>query len=132
MVPPSGPTVDTKRGIDREPFIRDRFEDGLSREGIPFRHCDDLQKLIESAPHPEYPWLCASLDGIYEIDGQIWIVDFKAPSESVLEEYRRTRDFGDYTWQLHHYRKAAEGRSEERRVGTECVSTCRSRWSPYH
>src|SRR3546814_13653624 len=25
-----------------------------------------------------------------------------------------------------------EMRSEERRVGKECVSTCRSRWSPYH
>src|SRR3546814_13886760 len=24
------------------------------------------------------------------------------------------------------------GRSEERRVGKECVSTCRSRWLPYH
>src|SRR3546814_17054272 len=23
-------------------------------------------------------------------------------------------------------------RSEERRVGQECVSTCRSRWAPYH
>src|SRR3546814_4651859 len=32
-------------------------------------------------------------------------------------------------------RKSAEmfySRSEERRVGKECVSTCRSRWSPYH
>src|SRR3546814_13149681 len=27
---------------------------------------------------------------------------------------------------------AHELRSEERRVGKECVSTCRSRWSPYH
>src|SRR3546814_14808648 len=27
---------------------------------------------------------------------------------------------------------AAAYRSEERRVGKECVSTCRSRWSPYH
>src|SRR3546814_2327411 len=26
----------------------------------------------------------------------------------------------------------SENRSEERRVGKECVSTCRSRWSPYH
>src|SRR3546814_17006888 len=26
----------------------------------------------------------------------------------------------------------AHDRSEERRVGKECVSTCRSRWSPYH
>src|SRR3546814_19049672 len=27
---------------------------------------------------------------------------------------------------------AVSMRSEERRVGKECVSTCRSRWSPYH
>src|SRR3546814_18901214 len=27
---------------------------------------------------------------------------------------------------------AASARSEERRVGKECVSTCRSRWAPYH
>src|SRR3546814_2423781 len=29
-------------------------------------------------------------------------------------------------------RKPCCQRSEERRVGKECVSTCRSRWSPYH
>src|SRR3546814_16381929 len=29
-------------------------------------------------------------------------------------------------------RQLAEQRSEERRVGKECVSTCRSRWSPYN
>src|SRR3546814_14780939 len=28
---------------------------------------------------------------------------------------------------LHHF-----SRSEERRVGKECVSTCSSRWAPYH
>src|SRR3546814_4184697 len=28
--------------------------------------------------------------------------------------------------------RLVEVRSEERRVGKECVSTCRSRWSPYH
>src|SRR3546814_12108706 len=39
---------------------------------------------------------------------------------------------------LHHSEQLVEGlvsneaRSEERRVGKECVSTCRSRWSPYH
>src|SRR3546814_12283112 len=34
----------------------------------------------------------------------------------------------------HHEKSWARGRtrSEERRVGKECVSTCRSRWSPYH
>src|SRR3546814_16245334 len=29
-------------------------------------------------------------------------------------------------------KRAPIHRSAERRVGTECVSTCRSRWSPYH
>src|SRR3546814_14265784 len=28
--------------------------------------------------------------------------------------------------------RRAGTRSEERRVGKECISTCRSRWSPYH
>src|SRR3546814_9974936 len=28
--------------------------------------------------------------------------------------------------------RSGSTRSEERRVGKECVSTCRSRWSPYH
>src|SRR3546814_7125624 len=28
--------------------------------------------------------------------------------------------------------RISQRRSEERRVGKECVSTCRSRWSPYH
>src|SRR3546814_8061323 len=28
--------------------------------------------------------------------------------------------------------RALRESSEERRVGKECVSTCRSRWSPYH
>src|SRR3546814_11120067 len=30
------------------------------------------------------------------------------------------------------YHRRGGDRSEERRVGKECVSTCRSRWSPYH
>src|SRR3546814_2327878 len=37
-----------------------------------------------------------------------------------------TRSFQDWLDTL------ADDRSEERRVGKECVSTCRSRWSPYH
>src|SRR3546814_18216873 len=44
--------------------------------------------------------------------------------------------FGEATIAQAHARLAAAGlpvrRSEERRVGEECVSPCRSRWSPYH
>src|SRR3546814_16609633 len=42
---------------------------------------------------------------------------------NVLEEFFRTGTYRP--------RPASETRSEERRVGKECVSTCRSRWSPY-
>src|SRR3546814_11033650 len=33
---------------------------------------------------------------------------------------------------LRRYYSSHASRSEESRVGKECVSTCRSRWSPYH
>src|SRR3546814_13729675 len=50
--------------------------------------------------------------------------DGASPLEGIIET-----DWSPYTftmnWQL-------TRRSEERRVGKECVSTCRSRWSPYH
>src|SRR3546814_15363489 len=44
----------------------------------------------------------------------------------------------DARWSVLHHSLAkskhacVQYRSEERRVGKECVSTCRSRWSPYH
>src|SRR3546814_13770601 len=34
-------------------------------------------------------------------------------------------------WSIGHATDVARRRSEERRVGKECVSTCRSRWSTY-
>src|SRR3546814_12681643 len=45
--------------------------------------------------------------------------------------YKRNRMTGKQ-WTLRQYAGASAARSEERRVGKECVSTCRSRWSPYH
>src|SRR3546814_11173803 len=60
--------------------------------------------------------------------------EFRAPPEGV----RGTSDRpGAWRWLcLDHVREFNKGsnyfRSEERRVGTECVSTCRCRWWPYH
>src|SRR3546814_5347900 len=50
----------------------------------------------------------------------------EAPSEFVfyIPAYKALHTTEVVTHNLH--------RSEERRVGKECVSTCRSRWSPYH
>src|SRR3546814_18686295 len=44
-----------------------------------------------------------------------------------FDDYRRVLEKYDMA-----YAEVSDGRSEERRVGKECVSTCRSRWSPYH
>src|SRR3546814_5610390 len=41
-------------------------------------------------------------------------------------------DMGGYAVLANVVRRSEASRSEERRVGKECVSTCRSRWSPYH
>src|SRR3546814_11963942 len=48
-----------------------------------------------------------------------------------VEALLRSCGAPDAGWSRLSYRQAFE-RSEERRVGKECVSTCRSRWSPYH
>src|SRR3546814_13819344 len=47
------------------------------------------------------------------------------------------RRLSEHGWRYSDYRnprrpRELAHRSEERRVGKECVSTCRSRWSPYH
>src|SRR3546814_14506107 len=55
--------------------------------------------------------------------GVRYFSDFFAPK---LPAAKKTRNAGNGATSFH------QDRSEERRVGTECVSTCRSRWSPYH
>src|SRR3546814_14746274 len=70
----------------------------------------------------------ADLMGVDE-RGRIVIVEIKVARADLLGDSKWSDylDFCDrFFWGL------AAGRSEERRVGKECVSTCRSRWSPYH
>src|SRR3546814_15125592 len=50
-------------------------------------------------------------------------LDQQAFDRETLTNYDMGSKTKSYTGQV---------RSEERRVGKECVSTCRSRWSPYH
>src|SRR3546814_18306027 len=57
------------------------------------------------------------------------IVEIEEFLRKAVEVVNRAR-----LWHSGDRRRAEEpvGRSEERRVGKECVSTCRSRWSPDH
>src|SRR3546814_16053738 len=59
-----------------------------------------------------------------------------ADLDEILDLHRRGNPAvdvpGDLADKRHVLTRQHFGRSEERRVGKECVSTCRSRWSPYH
>src|SRR3546814_1816852 len=71
----------------------------------------------------------------YEVRISDWSSDVCSSDLAVLQGHRRGRREqqlpAPYGERLLHP-DALRGGSEERRVGKECVSTCRSRWSPYH
>src|SRR3546814_17310340 len=56
--------------------------------------------------------------------GQITYPGYEQHKLEITVQKMELESIFSFTW--HPYR------SEERRVGKECVSTCRSRWSPYH
>src|SRR3546814_2378239 len=59
-------------------------------------------------------------------DWQDWTVTLETDEEATFKagQFRTARPKQDDSGRIE--------RSEERRVGKECVSTCRSRWSQYH
>src|SRR3546814_18745730 len=78
-----------------------------------------------------------------EVDGKLITVEEERLLVAALAEFGRAAtgktqdeaDFRHYLATLARLRQPVDAffeRSEERRVGKECVSTCRSRWSPYH
>src|SRR3546814_2641563 len=68
---------------------------------------------------------CALVTGVQTCALPIWL----AGVGGAADKARSMRTVGGAVDGL---QLAGPGRSEERRVGKECVSTCRSRWSPYH
>src|SRR3546814_11357828 len=84
-----------------------------------------LQQAIEKAVYG------LVMEGV-ELD--LWQFNNMKAASPMLAYYRKERD-GQY--EARDIQEAVEkagslSRSEERRVGTECVSTCRSRWSQIH
>src|SRR3546814_9661418 len=69
---------------------------------------------------------CALVTGVQTCALPIYVTPprkpFRSPARFLASRIRRSSGSPS----------TIEARSEERRVGQECVSTCRSRWSPYH
>src|SRR3546814_8693485 len=72
-------------------------------------------------------WTMSKAKHRYEIEGRGWLIASRAAALLGTNAAGIRKLMGDGTLE---WRQAR--RSEERRVGKECVSTCRSRWSPYH
>src|SRR3546814_12214472 len=99
-------TTDPDRGLEINPVGR-----------VPVLELDDGERLIESG---------VILDYLMELVG---------PAKSLVPPHGRSRRdclqlMAIATGVLD--KAVAAIRSAERRVGKECVSTCRSRWPPYH
>src|SRR3546814_4048177 len=87
-------------------------------------------------------FFCFKQKTSYEMRISDWSSDVCSSDLRTLDEARlltsRALTYGDERLpDARSYGEVAFGgisvkRSEERRVGKECVSTCRSRWSPYH
>src|SRR3546814_15671125 len=75
--------------------------------------------------------------GITEITAMSWLPDLMRQLKIFFHQLKVTPIIG-MAAELHKNLLEARldmailHRSEERRVGKECVSTCRARWSPYH
>src|SRR3546814_18265059 len=72
--------------------------------------------------HQGYPVFVMASHGGWSM---IFLHAFYVVVESLILIYLANQTLADAT-------DNQDVRSEERRVGKECVSTCRSRWSPYH
>src|SRR3546814_10337197 len=69
---------------------------------------------------------CALVTGVQTCALPISLIAPKHRQRRPNKQSNRTRE------ETMDRRTLLKTRSEERRVGKECVSTCRSRWSPYH
>src|SRR3546814_20134692 len=81
--------------------------DGLTREGVRPKDADDLIAAAALDVRPEY---------VRDLKSEALVL-------TDVEDAIACKALGV---------DGAYVRSEERRVGKECVSTCRSRWSAYH
>src|SRR3546814_1900275 len=93
------------------------------------RISDWSRRVLFRSPHIHAVWNAAG-----EIDGPHMVEENERPHHPPFREGQDAPYFeaAQIATTLRDHEVQHASRSEERRVGKECVSTCRSRWSPYH
>src|SRR3546814_12146481 len=94
-----------------------------------------LQVVVASAQEPGQRAVILAGEGLFERPERVEVepveVDVLRSDVDVCHWLRFTLEWvGCDAFVPTATKKIAHGRSEERRVGKECVSTCRSRWAP--
>src|SRR3546814_15141340 len=91
-----------------------------------FNRQEDLRRCLHSILATEYPHFQIVVnDNCSEDETQAVVAEF---TDARISYKRQDSNIGPELNILDGHSR----RSEERRVGKECVSTCRSRWSPNH
>src|SRR3546814_13283343 len=87
----------------------------------------DLPTALAAIHHVARPELRLLIDTMHFIRSGATVADLRAVDPQRIG-YAQLCDVP----RVSSYAQYMDERSEERRVGKECVSTCRSRWSPYN
>src|SRR3546814_16366932 len=100
-----------------------QYDPILERELTTRRPAGGMIQAVEIAQLPSSEWII-NVKVSWRGDKWLNVCLFEQPT---LKTYKRLSSAVRHVVLDYGYE-----RSEERRVGKECVSTCRSRWSPYH
>src|SRR3546814_13398174 len=84
------------------------------------------EDLLKFGLIPEFIGRLPVIGAVSPLDQEALIRILGEPKNALVKQYQKFFELEDVELEF------SDDRSEERRVGKECVSTCRSRWSPYH
>src|SRR3546814_12136444 len=105
---------------------------GLTPEALKQQHRTEIVEIGTFRPHGVTE--LEALDYLETQEGKKYLQHLRNAAPDAPKEIIAARAMEQITSGREIPRMEAinEPRSEERRGGKECVSTCRSRWSPYH
>src|SRR3546814_17414627 len=93
----------------------------------------EQMKLQVLAAGKKAPFPYESPDFTAAVKHTVWYMADVAACHAMRDLLKAHKYFGDFAIVVAAGNAAGQGaRSEERRVGQECVRTCRARWLPYH